>query len=131
MGQRLPVLLQRLQQQQQQQQQRVLLQLPVMLQYTLTQYPLSSKDNASTSCDILASAASHVTTAAVLIPGLTSIHMKVNVAAYFSQKMSPGWTHLTKLHRRFCPRGEPGRERHPACVAETARSVVCTPTTTF
>ena len=42
------VLLQRPQQQQQQQQQYVLLQLPVLLQYTLLQHPLSSKDNAST-----------------------------------------------------------------------------------
>ena len=39
-----------------------------------------SKDNASTSSDILA-AAPHATAAAVLIPGSTSTHMKVNVAA--------------------------------------------------
>ena len=82
------VLLQRPQQQQQQQQQYVLLQLPVLLQYTLLQHPLSSKGNASTSGDILA-AASHATAAAVLIPGSTSTHMKVYVAATFGQKMSP------------------------------------------
>ena len=52
MGHQFLVLLQRLQQQQQQQ--RVLLQLPVLLQYTLMQYPLSSKYNANTSSDILA-----------------------------------------------------------------------------
>ena len=125
MGHQFLVLLQRLQQQQQQQ--RVLLQLPVLLQYTLMQYPLSSKYNANTSSDIMA-AASHATSAAVLIPG--SIHKNVNVAAIVSQKMPPVSTYFTKLHRRFCPRGEPGRERHAACVAETARSVVCTPTST-
>ena len=50
------------------------LQHPVLLHYTLPQHPLSSKDNASTSSDILA-AASHATAAAVLIPGSTSTHM--------------------------------------------------------
>ena len=67
--------------------------------------------------------------AAVLIPGSTSAHMKVNVAATFGQKISPVWAYFTKLHRRFRPRDESGQERHAACVAETARSVVCTPTT--
>ena len=62
-------------QQQQQQQQHVLMQHPALLQYTLMQQPLSSKDTASTSGDIL-SAASHATAAAVLIPGSTSTHMK-------------------------------------------------------
>ena len=113
----LVVLLQRLQQQQQQQQQHVLL-----------QHPLSSKDNASRSSFILA-AASHATAAAVLIPVSTSTHMKVNVAATFSQKMSPIWAYFPKLHRWFRPRDEPGQERHAASVADTARSVVCTPTT--
>ena len=105
-------------------------QYPVLLQYTLQQHPLSSKDNASTSSDILA-AASHATStaAAVPIPGSTSTHMKVNVAATFVQKMSPVWAYFTKRHRRFRPRGEPGQERHAACVVETARDVVCTPTT--
>ena len=120
------VLLQR-PQQQQQQHQHVLLQHPVLLQYTLLQHPLSSKDNASTSSDILA-AASHATAAAVLIPGSTSTPMKVNVAATCGQTMSPVWVYFTKLHRRFCPRDEPGQERHAACVAETARMIVCTPT---
>ena len=83
MGQRLPVLLQRLQQQQQQQQQRVLLQLPVTLQYTLTQYPLSSKDNASTSSDILARRLPTLQQQQSSSPVLTSIHMKVNVAGIF------------------------------------------------
>ena len=106
--------------QQQQQQQHVLLQHPVLLQYTLLQHPLSSEDNAGTSSGILV-AASHATAAAVLIPGSTSTHMKkVNVAAIFGQKMSPVWAYFTKLHRRFRPRDEPGQERHAACVAETA-----------
>ena len=69
---------------------------------------LSSKDNAGTSSDILA-AASHATSAAVLIPGSTSTHMKVKVAASFGQKMSPVWAYFTKLHRRFRPRDEPGQ----------------------
>ena len=107
----------------------MLLQHPVLLQYTLLQHPLSSKDNASTSSDILA-AASHATAAArVLIPGSTLTHIKVNVAATFAQKMSPIWAYFTKLHRRFCPRDEPGQERHAACVAETAINIACTPTT--
>ena len=124
---RLLVLLQR-PQQQQQQQQHVPLQHPVLLQYTLLQHPLSSKDNASTSSDTLA-AGSHATAAAVLIPGSASTHMKMNAAATFGQKMSPVWAYFTKSHRRFHPRDEPGQERHAACVAETARRVVCTPTT--
>ena len=45
------------------------------------------KNNASTTSDILA-AGSHATAARVLIPGSTSTHMKVNVVAFFSQKMS-------------------------------------------
>ena len=98
------VLLQR-PQQQQQQQQHVLLQHPVLLQYTLLQHPLSSKDNASTSSDILA-AASHDIAAAVLIPGSTATHMKVNVAGTFGQKMCPVWAYFTKLHRRFRPQDE-------------------------
>ena len=69
------------------QQQQVLLRHPVPLQYTLLQHPLSSKDNTSTSSDFLA-AASHATAAAVLILCLTLTHMKVNVAATFSLKMS-------------------------------------------
>ena len=72
---------------QQQQQQHVLLQHPVLL-YTLLQHPLSSKYNVSASSDILA-AASYATVAAVLIPGST--HMEVNVAATFTQNMSPVW----------------------------------------
>ena len=103
----------------------VLLQHPVLLQYALLQHPLSSNDNASTSSDILA-AASHATAAAVHIPGSTSTHMKVNVAATFGQKVSPVWAYFTMLHRRFRPRDEPGQERQAACIAETARSVACT-----
>ena len=118
------VLLQRPQQQHQQQ---VLPQHPVLPQYRLLQHPLSSKDNASTSSDILA-AASHATAAAVLIPDSTS-HMKMSVAATLGLKMSAVWIYFTKLYRRFCPRDEPEQERHAACVAETARSVVCTPAT--
>ena len=54
----------------------VLLQHPVLQQYTLLlQNPLSSKDNAGTSSDILA-AAFRATAAAVLIPGSTSTDMK-------------------------------------------------------
>ena len=114
----LVVLLQRPQQQQQQQHQHqyVLPQHPVLLQYTLLQLPLSSKDDASTSSDILA-AGFHATAAAALIPGSTSTHMKVNVAATLVQKMSSVWAYFTKLHRRFRPRDEPGQERHAACVA--------------
>ena len=126
MDHHLLVLLQR--PQQQQQQQHVLLKHPVLLQYTLLQHLLSSKDNASTSSDVLA-AASHDTAAAVLIPGLTWTHMKVNVAATFGQKMSPVLAYFTNLHRRFRPRDEPEQERHAACVAERARGVVCTHTT--
>ena len=75
-GHHLLVLLQRPQQQQHKQQQRVLLQHKVLLQFTLLQHSLSSKDNASTRVDILA-AASHATAAtAVLIPVSTSTHMK-------------------------------------------------------
>ena len=48
---------------------------PVLLQHTLLQHSLSSKDDASASSDILG-AASHATAAAVLIPGSTSTHMK-------------------------------------------------------
>ena len=103
-------------------------QQPALLQYTLLQLALSRKSNASTTSDILA-AGSHATAAAALIPGSASTHMEVNVAATFGQKMSPVWAYFTKLHRRFRPRGEPGQERHAACVAETARSVVCTPST--
>ena len=87
MDHHLILLLQRPQPQQQQQQQHVLLQHRVLLQYTLLQHPVSRKDNASTSSDILA-AASHATAAAVT-PGSTSTHMTVNVAATFGQKMSP------------------------------------------
>ena len=128
MDHHLLVLLQRRQQQQQQQQQHVLQQHLLLLQYTLLPHPLSSKDNASASSDILA-AGSHATAAAALIPGSASTHMEVSVAATFGQKMSPVWAYFTKLHRRFRPRDEPGQDRHAACVAETARSVVCTPTT--
>ena len=120
MGHHLLVLLQRPQQQQHKQQQRVLLQHKLLLQFTLLQHSLSSKDNASTRGDILA-AASHATAAAVLIPGSTSTHMKVNVVATFGQKISPIWAYFTKLHRRFRRRDEPGQERHAACVDETAR----------
>ena len=121
------VLLQRPQQKQQQQQHVRAAATPGTAAIYAAATP-SSKDNANTSSDILAEA-SHATAAAVLIPGSTSTHMKVNVAATFGQKMSPVWAYFTKLHPRFRPREEPGQERHAACVAETARSVVCTPTT--
>ena len=120
----------------QQQQQHVLLQHPVLLQYTLLQHPLSSKDNASTSSDILAAALQAVTFWRRL-PRYNSsrphpwfgidTHVKVNVAATFGQKMSPVWAYSATLHRRFRPRDEPGQERHAPCVAETARSAVCIP----
>ena len=107
----------------------MLFQHRVPLQYTLLQHPLSSKDNASTSGDIF-TAASHATAAsAALIPGSTSTHIKVNVAATFGQKMSSVWAYFTKLHRRFRPRDEPGQERHAACVTETASGIVCSSTT--
>ena len=95
----------------------MLLQHPVLLQYTLLQHPLSSKDNASTSSAILA-AASHAPAAAVLILGSTSTHVKVNVAATSGQKMSPVWAYFTKLRWRFRPRDEIGQEGHAACVAD-------------
>ena len=60
---------------QQQQQHHVLLQHPVLLQYTLLQHPLSSKDNIRASSDVF-TATSHATAAAVLLPGSTSTHMK-------------------------------------------------------
>ena len=101
---------------------------PELLQYTLLQHPLSSKDNASTSSDVLP-AASHATAASVLIPGSTSTSMKVNVAATFGEKMSPVWAYLSKLPRRLRPRDEPRQERLAAFVVESARSVVCTSTT--
>ena len=107
----------------------MLRQHPVLLQYTLPQHPLSSKDNVSTSSSDILTAASHATAAAVLTPGSASTHMELNVAATFGQKMSPVWAYFTKLHLRRCPRDEPGKERNGACVAETARSAVCTPTT--
>ena len=79
MDHHLLVLLQRPQHQQQHQD--VLLQHPaVLLQYTLLQYLLSSKDNASTRRIILA-ATSQNSAATVLTPGSTSEHMKVNVAS--------------------------------------------------
>ena len=53
----------------------VLPQYPVLLQCMLLQHPLSSNENASTSSEISA-AVSHATAAAVLIPDLTSTHMK-------------------------------------------------------
>ena len=62
-------------------------------------------------------------------PRFDTTLMKVNVAATFGQKTSPVWAYFTKLHRRFRPRDEPGQGRHATWVAETARSVVCTPTT--
>ena len=94
MDHRLHVLVQRPQQQQQQQQQQnMLLQHPVLLQCTLLQHPLSSKYNATTSSDILA-VASHATAATVLIPGSTSTHMKVNVAASFGQEMFLSLIHI-------------------------------------
>ena len=96
MDHHLLVLLQRTQKHQQQQQ-HVLLQHPVLLRFTLQQHPLPIKDNASTCSDILA-AAFRATAAAVLIPGSTLTHMKVNVAATFGQKMSPVWACFTKLH---------------------------------
>ena len=100
----------------------------VLLQCTLLQHPLSSKYYASTSSDILA-AASHATAAAVLISGSTSTPMKVNVVATFGDNMSPVSAYFTNLHRPLRTWDEPGQERLGACVAETERSVVCTPTT--
>ena len=134
MGHHLLVLLQRPQQQQHKQQQRVLLQHKLLLQFTLLQHSLSSKDNASTRGDILA-AASHATAAAVLILGSTSTHMnlKAKVASTFGQKMSPIWA--SGPTSRSCTGGsvrgtnQGKNERHAACFAETARSVVCTPIT--
>ena len=96
--------------------------------YGLLQHPLSRKDNASTSSDVL-TAASRATALTVLIPGSTSTHMKVKVAATFGRKISPVWAYFTKLHRQLRPRDEAGQGRHATWVTETARSVVCTPTT--
>ena len=115
--------------QQQQQQQPVLLQHPVLMQYTLLQHPQSKNDNAGASRDILPAAFQATAASAVLMPGSTSTHMKMSVAATFGQKMSRIRAYFSKLHQQFRPRDEPGQGRHAANVAETARSVVCTPTT--
>ena len=82
-----------------------------------------SKHNVS---DRLAGA-SHAT-AAVLTPGSTTTRMKVNVAATFGQNMSPVWANIRTFIRRSV-RTEPGKNVNPACIAKTARTVLCTPTT--
>ena len=74
-------------------------------------------------------AASHDTAPADLISGSTLTYMKVNIAASFGDKMSPVWAYFTRLHRPFRPREDSGQERHAACVAKIAKSVVCTPIT--
>ena len=107
-----------------------LLQHPVLLHYTLLHHPLSRKDNASIKCSDVLTAASHATIAAVVIPGSTSTHMKVNVDATFGQKMSPIWTYFTKLHRRFRRRDKPqGKNVILPASPRRQRSVVCTPIT--
>ena len=63
-----------------------------------------SKDNAS---DRLAGA-SHAT-AAVHIPGSTTTHTKVNVAATFGQEMSPVWANFTDVLTGGSVRDEPGK----------------------
>ena len=90
--------------------------------------PLPSKDNASTSSDILA-ADSHAKAAAVLIPGSTSNTHEGERRCNFRSEYVPCLGLLMNLHRRFRSPDEPGQERHAACVAETASSVVCKPTT--
>ena len=93
----------------------LLQQHPVLLQYTLLQHPLSSKDNASTSSDILA-AASHATAPAVLIPGSTSTHLKVNVAATFGQRISPVWAYLIDVVAPAFPSARRTRARTSCCL---------------
>ena len=104
--------------------QHVLLQHSVLPQNTLLQHLLSSKENASTSSNILA-AASHATAAAVLIPGTYERESCCNVRS----ENVPCLGLLHEVTPGVRSRDEPGQERHAACVAETPRSVVCTPTT--
>ena len=77
-----------------QQQQHMLLQHLVLVQHTLLQHPLSSKDNSSSSSDIFAAASHTTSAAAVLSPGWTLTHMKVNVATS-GQNMSLVWAYCT------------------------------------
>ena len=94
---------------------------PATAKPAIDRSPEECNDNAS---DLWAGA-SH-DTAAVPVTGSTTKHTKLHVAAIFCQKMSPVWAYVTKLHRRGSVRR---KERHAACGAETARSVVCAPTT--
>ena len=125
MNYHLLVLLQR-PQHQQQEQQHVLLQHLVLLQYAPLQHPLSSKDNACTSSDILA-AASQATAAAVLIPGSTSTHVKHR--CNFRSEDVPCLGLLHEVAPAVPSAGRTRQERHAACVAKTARRVVCISTT--
>ena len=93
---------------------------------TLLQHPLSSKYNASTSSDILA-AASQATAAAVLIPGSTSTHMKRR--CNFRSEDVPCLGLLHEVAPAVPSAGRTRQERHAACVAKTARRVVCISTT--
>ena len=72
--------------------------------------------------------ASHAT-ASVLTPVSTTTHTKVNVAATSGQKMSPVWANFTKFQPAVPSGLSQARTSNAACVAQTARSVHCTPTT--
>ena len=64
------------------------------------------------------------------IPGSTTTHTKVNVAAAFGQKMSPAWAYFTKFSPAVPTAGRTrARTSNAPWVAKTAWSVLCTPTT--
>ena len=81
------------QQQQQQQQQST---STLLLQYRLLQHLLLSICHPKGSKIDRLAGVSHAT-AAVLIPGSTTVHTKVNVAATFGQKVAPVWANFTKF----------------------------------
>lgn len=70
-----------------------------------------------------------LTGAVLIIVVSTSTHMQADVATTFGPKMSRITAYFTTFHKRYVSRDEPRQLRHDAWVAETARSVVCTPTT--
>ena len=73
---------------------------------------LSSEESKDNTTSGLSAGVSHAA-AAVLIPGSTTIHTKVNVAATFGQKMSPVWAYSTKFSPAV-PSG-PSRGKNAKC----------------
>ena len=85
---------------------------------------LSSEEGKDNASDLLAGSV------AVFIPGSTTTHTKVNVAAAFGQKMSPAWAYFTKFSPAVPTAGRTrARTSNAPWVAKTAWSVLCTPTT--